>query len=88
MKEIVCDISPFIYKQKIYLVDTETQETKLIDLCAYADLVNTLIAAAEKEQVFNFHLFGDLKFIHDIGDELSAKSPLNYSIQDIPVYYN
>ena len=88
MKEIVCDISPFIYKQKIYLVDTDTQESKLLDLCTYEELVNTLIAVGEKEHIFNFHLFGDIQFINEIGEELTKQNPLNYAIEEIKVQYN
>ena len=90
MKEIVCDLDPFIYHQKIYLVDTDTGETKLLGTYTYDEIkdINVIMAIAAKEQVFNFHLFGDTNFIQNIGDELTKQNPLDYSIQEISVKYN
>lgn len=88
MEELICDVSPFILKQKIYKVNLKTQDTELIDLCAFSDLTNTFIALGIKENIFNFHLCGDMKFITEIGNRIEEEFNLQYANNNIKVYYN
>lgn len=88
MQELFCKIDPFILKQKIYKIDTDTQEKILLDQCFFGDLEETLIALANQEQIFNFHLYGDEKFITEIGNNVKTTFQLNYSNKAISVYYN
>ena len=88
MYELFCKINPFVLKQQIYKVDTETQEKTLLDQCFFGDLEDTLIALANQEQIFNFHFFGDKKFIEEIGNNIDTTFQLNYTANRINIYYN
>ena len=78
-----------MYKQKIFIADDDpTKEPQLLELCTFGDLAQTLAALAKQENIHTFHLFGDIKFIHDIGDELETIFKLEYSAQNIVVNYN
>ena len=88
MQEIFCKINPFVLKQQIYKINTETQEKILLDQCLFGDLEETLIALANQEQIFNFHFLGDEKFIKEIGNNINMTFQLNYSNKAINVYYN
>lgn len=88
MKELFCNISPFIYKQKIYLIDTETKDKELLELCTFEDLSDVLTKLGKQNNIFNFHLYGDEKFIKDIGEQVEENFILEYSSQNIKVIYN
>ena len=88
MKELFCNINPFIYKQKIYLIDTETKDKELLELCAFEDLSDTLTNLGKQKEIFTFHLYGDEKFIKDIGEQIEENCILEYSSQSIKVIYN
>lgn len=88
MQEIFCKISPFVLKQQIYKINTETQEKILLDQCLFGDLEETLVALANKEQIFNFHFFGDKKYMKEIGDNIETTFQLNYAANKINIYYN
>lgn len=88
MTELFCKVNPFILKQQIYRVDTDTKTTKLIDQCFFGDLEDTLIALAQQEQIFNFHLHGEEHFIKEVGESLQAKYQLKYSNININIIYN
>ena len=89
--EIFCNINPFIYKQKIYKINQETEESKLLELCRFGDLEETILKWLEIEQLNTLHLDGDLKFILDIGHKIETKYNLNYSYglnNNLTVLYN
>ena len=88
MYELFCKVNPFMLKQQIYKIDTDTQDIQLLDQCLFGDLEETLIALANKEKIFNFHLSGDEKFITEIGNNIESTYHLRYANNNINVFYN
>jgi len=60
----------------------------LLDQCFFGDLEDTLIALANREQIFNFHFFGDKRFIEEIGNNIENNYINNYSYSSYSIKYN
>ena len=89
MQEIFCNIQPFIFKQQIYKVDTETGEQELLGSCNFGDLIDTLEAIMRDQQIYTLHLAGNDVFIEALGSKINTDFHLKYSDSvNIEVKYN
>ena len=79
MQEIFCNIDPFIYKQKIFKINTETDEKELLGLCCFNELEQVIAGFAQQEHIYTLHLCGDQKFVQDIGENLETEFNLKYA---------
>lgn len=88
MQELVCNVNPFVLKQKIYIVNSETHEKELITTCNFSDLTETLKSLVSNDQVYTLHLMGEQRFVEIIGDEIQNFLELNFGLADIYIKYN
>ena len=80
MKEIVIKFEPFVFKQTVFIKDTEPGEVSQ-QLIPQKELTNFLSLQTEAEKI---HLFGNRKFAEKIKEECMTK----YKLQESKFYFN
>lgn len=80
MKEIFCPITMFALKQKIYRVDTETEEVAVeLEEIETDFLPWALLDLCEKEQSEKIHLAGVEDYVQCIAENVKEYQTLKYS---------
>lgn len=88
MKELLCDIHPFVRQQTIFQFDTEAQTSATVGICSLDDLQETLIGLAKEYNIYNFHLCGDTEFIEEIGKSIDSTYRRRYDYHPYTISYN
>ena len=88
MKELICDVKPFIMQQTICQYDTETGVMTPLGTCTIDELKDTLLAYAHQQDIFNFHLYGDKHILSELGKELDFACYQKYSYKTYTISYN
>ena len=75
---IYCDVFLFELHQKVYLLDTETDESKIISICSIENLFEELFSLCNKYQVSNIHLFGNEAYLMPLAEKVIKNNQTQY----------
>lgn len=75
---IYCDVFLFELHQKVYLLDTETDESKIISICSIENLFEELFSLCNKHQVSNIHLFGNEAYLMPLAEKVIKNNQTQY----------
>lgn len=85
MKKIVCEIHLFDLHQRVFLVDTETNEKNWIAIAMIDSIPETVSALCDKQKVYSVTLTGNKEYNNTLSKDILEYSRTHYNNNSIEI---
>ena len=85
---LTCNFALFDLHQRIYLIDTDSQEQKEVAISSMEDLAFTLATLCDKYSCNRIHLFGNENYGMNLAEDINHYALNKYGIRNIIIEVN